>query len=362
MSRYRSFSYYSFSYSGVGYMPLSASSLNLATTAGLSSLYVTPNQREGVVIVGYGEMFTNIIAATLDANCEIIGVMRRDVVRHNKLIRFLKDVINPSLEYNYIKSYNLPEIIANKGINSAEFKWKLLKLNPDIMFIASWGEKIKKEIYDIPKIATINVHPSLLPKYRGPNPYFWVIKNQEESTGVSFHLVDSGYDTGAILAQEEVKIYPSDTGEALKKRVVLTARGVACELLKDLSEDVIIPLTQREELSSYYSYPDDLELDFEKTAEENYAIMRAIYSWDKAYFYHKNTLLLANPHKTVIENNTTGYKECGTIVEVDYKKNMIAVLCKGGKILKMSDLALEKWDKPFTSNYIKLDVKVGDII
>ena len=160
-----------------------------------------------VVIIGYGEMFTNLIAGTLDANCEIVGVLRKEMVKYTPIIRNIKDIICPSLDYNYIKSYNLPEIQA-RGVNTKEFKKELLKLSPDIMLVGSWGERIEKDIYNIPKIATINAHPSLLPKYRGPNPYFWVIKNQEQESGITLHLMDEGYDTGAILAQDIVKIYP----------------------------------------------------------------------------------------------------------------------------------------------------------
>ena len=68
-----------------------------------------------VVIVGYGEMFTNLIAAALDAECRIVGVLRRETVKYHPLIRKIKDIICPSLEYNYIRSYNLPEIYTHKG-------------------------------------------------------------------------------------------------------------------------------------------------------------------------------------------------------------------------------------------------------
>ena len=98
-----------------------------------------------VVIIGYGEMFTNLIAGTLDANCQICGVLRKETVKYPKFLRKIKDVLNPSLDYNYIRSYNLPEIEA-KSVNSPEFKKALLKLNPDIILVGSWGEKIKKEI------------------------------------------------------------------------------------------------------------------------------------------------------------------------------------------------------------------------
>lgn len=316
-----------------------------------------------VVIVGYGEMFTNLIAGTLDANCEIVGVLRNEMRKYSPFVRKIKDIINPSKDYNYIKSYNLPEIYAPKGVNSKEFKQALIKLNPDIILVGSWGEKFSKEIYDLPKIATINAHPSLLPKYRGPNPYYWVIRNQETVSGVTFHLIDTNYDTGAILAQEEVKIYPSDTGESLKQRTVLAARGVVCELLKDLSEDIIIPLQQREDKSSYYSYPEEFELDFKKDAEEIYANIRAHYPWAKTYFYHNITPLSPNPHKILIEENTSKYTETGTITDVDINLKTICILCGNNKILKMSDVNLYKeLDRPFTKNYLKCDIKVGDVI
>lgn len=315
-----------------------------------------------VVIIGYGEMFTNLIAGTLDSGMEIVGVLRKETVKYPCFLRWLKDIFNPSIEYNYIKSYNLPEIYA-KGVNTEEFKKQLLAINPDVILIGSWGEKFEKSTYDIPKIATINAHPSLLPKYRGPNPYFWVINNQEKISGVTFHLLDESFDTGAILAQEEVKIYPSDTGKSLKDRTVLVARGVVCELLKDLNEDIIIPLQQREEKSSYYSHPEGLELDFKKTAEENFALIRAIYPWDETYFYHKTTALTPNPHNIIIEENKTQFKEYGTIVECESKTKTIAVLCADNKILKMNNVNLfKRQDRHFTQNYIACDIKVGDII
>ena len=314
-----------------------------------------------VVIIGYGEMFTNLIAGTLDANCEIVGVFRKEMAKFPTLIRKFKDVFLPSLDHNYIKSYQLPEIKA-RGVNTKQFKKALLSLNPDIILVGSWGERISKEIYDIPKIASINVHPSLLPKYRGPNPYYWVIRNQEQTTGVSFHLIDNDYDTGAILAQEEVKIFPSDTGKTLKERTVLTARGVVCELLKDLSEDIIIPLTQIEEKSTYYSHPCDFELDFKKSAEENYAKIRAIYPWGEAYFYHNITCLSALPQGSEVITNSTYYTEPSTITDVNVDNKTIDVLCGDGKVLRIKCDNYKKYDRPFTRNYLRREVKVGEII
>ena len=311
-----------------------------------------------VVIIGYGEMFTNLIAGTLDANCDIVGVFRSEMKKYNPFIRKIKDIFFPSRDYNYIRSYNLNEIHA-RGVNTEKFKKELLKLNPDIILVGSWSEKFSKEIYDLPKIATINAHPSLLPKYRGPNPYFWAIKNMETSSGVTFHLVDENFDTGAILAQEEIKIFPSDTGKSLKERTVLTARGVVCELLKDLSEDIIIPLTQIEEKSSYYSHPNDYELDFNESAEQNAALVRGIYPWDRAYFFHNNNCFVVLPEGLDIIENVTSYTNAGTVTEVNPQDKTIQVICSDNKILKMKIEHLKKYDRPFTSNYIKREIKIG---
>lgn len=313
-----------------------------------------------VVVIGYGDMFTNLIAGALDADCEIVGVLRKDTIKYPSVIKKLRDILNPSTEYSYIKSYNLPEITGVKSVNDNQFKKKLLKLNPDIILVGSWGEKFDKSVCDIPKIAAINVHPSLLPKYRGPNPYFWTIRNMEQESGVTFHLMDEKYDNGAILAQEIVKIYPSDTGKSLKQRTVLTARGVCCELLKTLKEDLIIPLQQNKDKATYFSYPDNLELDFKKSAEENYALVRASYPWYKTCFYNDITALVPNPETTYIEDNDTDFKTPGTVTYADSKTRTISVLCEGGKILRMAGVSLYKnCDKPFTGNYIKRDIQEG---
>ena len=103
-----------------------------------------------VVIIGYGEMFTNMIAGTLDSGATIVGVLRHDRVKYLPPVRRLKEIFNPDCDYNYVKSYGLHEINANSA-NSDSFRKQLLKLNPDIMIVASWSEKIEKATFDIPK-------------------------------------------------------------------------------------------------------------------------------------------------------------------------------------------------------------------
>ena len=142
------------------------------------------------------------------------------------------------------------------------------------------------------------------------------------------------------------KIYPSDTGKTLKERTVLTARGVVCELLKDLSEDIIIPLTQNEDKSTYYSHPCGLELDFSKSAEENHALIRAIHPWGEAYFYHDIACLAALPQGSEVLENNTKYTDKKTITNVNIHNKTIDVLCGDGKILRIRCEHYKKYDRP----------------
>ena len=314
-----------------------------------------------VVIIGYGEMFSNIIAGTLDSGAEIAGVFRHDRIKYNSFVRWFKDMINPETDYNYIKSYNLHEIKA-KSANSEDFRKQLLKLNPDIMLVASWSEKLEKLTYDIPKIASINIHPSLLPKYRGPNPYIHVIKNREKVSGVTLHLIDSGFDTGAVLDSREVKVYDSDTSKELKSRTAQIARGAICELLQKMSEDVVFPILQNENSATYFSNDFDTDLDFNKSAEEIVAQIKAIHPWGKTFFYHKNEILSPDPYKLVIIEYNTNGKQNGTVVASDYKDRSITVVCPNNKLLKMSGIKLYgKYKQFLTKGYIKRFVKTGDI-
>ena len=262
----------------------------------------------------------------------------------------------------YAEEKGLP-VYQPKTLRDEAFAELLRQIDPEVIVVVAFGKILPANVLDYPKYGCVNVHGSLLPKYRGPNPYYWVIKNQEKESGVTFHLMDDKFDTGAILSQEIVKIYPTDTGKTLKERTVLTARGVVSELLNVLSEDVVIPLQQREDQATYFSYPEEFELNFKKSSNEIYANIRAHYPWNKTYFYHKITALTPNPHKISIEENKTEYTDYGTIVDFDIETKTLSILCGDNKVLKMSDINLYKnIDKRFTKNYIKLEIATGDII
>ena len=315
-----------------------------------------------VVILGYGEMLSNLIAGTLDSGSQLVGVFRYDRVRKSRFKRWLDDLFNPAVDYNYIKSYKIDEIKATSA-NSEQFRNMLMKLKPDVVLVGSWGERIEKATFMIPRLATINVHPSLLPKYRGPNPYLQTIKHCETQSGISFHLMDENFDTGSILRQSIVEIAPDDTGKELKERTVLIARLEICELLKSLDEDLIIPLSQDESKASYYSQIESLDtmLDFSKTADEVSAHIRALHPWSKAYFCYGGEFFVANPYHIEVLENKTDINDCGIILAKNPKEKSLIITCANNSMIKLSRVNLYgNYIKFLTGLFIKYRIKIYD--
>lgn len=306
-----------------------------------------------VVILGKGEMLSNLIEGTIDSGCEIAGVFRYEYTMNDIFLPF-KDFFKPANDLTLIKQYKLHQIKCNSA-NSEEFKRELIKLNADVMLVGTWGEKIKKEIFNTPVIASVNVHPSLLPKYRGPNPYLQNILHRETKSGLTFHLINEKFDEGAILTQKQIQILPNDTSKELKERTVFQARLMCAEILKKLEYGVVIPIAQKNEDASYFPNISDNDkmLDFQnETAEQIHARIRALHPWLPTYYAYKNKFFIPNPYKLKILNADKG--KVGEIIDFDYKIRSITVKCLNGKALKMDGVKLYGFlNRPFTKFYIK---------
>lgn len=310
-----------------------------------------------VVIVGYDEMFAQLIKGCMIAGYKPVGVFRYDRVKYNPLLLKIKDCLLPSKDKSFLSGYKLYEIKA-RSVNSEAFRKELIRLNVDVVFVGSWGEKFKKETINIPKIGTINCHPSLLPKYRGPNSYAQVILNDEKKTGVTFHLMDENYDTGAILQQVEVEIKPDDTGGSLKTRCCQTAGLEVGKLLLQMDNEMILPVNQREDLATYQPQisEKDVLLNFEHTAESIERRVRAFLPWSECYIAHKNRFFTFNKCEIVGET----CERQGKLVEKG--KNYFCVVAGDKKIIKFSGVKLYGSSRLFTKLYASISLKIGDIM
>ena len=254
-----------------------------------------------VVIVGSGEMACSLLLGVKEAGHNIVGFFRNERVSMNPVKRFFRDLFAPSDFYLLAKNYKIHEIKAI-SVNSEKFRREIRTLNADVILVATWGEKFSQKTINTPRLATINCHPSMLPKHRGPNPYMSAIVNGEDTTGVSFHLMDEGYDTGAILLQKEVPILFSDTGYTLKLRCAQTARFSITEILTGVENGNLNPEPQNESDASYYPRitNKDIYIDFSMDATDIYNKVRGFNPWADCYLRVRGQFLKIG-HAAVVD-------------------------------------------------------------
>src|SRR5258708_10957196 len=131
--------------------------------------------------------------------------------------------------------------------NNADFRAQLTALAPDAIVVVGYGRMIPQWMLDLPPLGNINLHASLLPKYRGAAPIQWAIALGETVTGVTTIKIDAGLDTGDILLQREIPIAPDDTAETLAPKLAAAGPDLTLTTLRALETGPISPLRQDQE-------------------------------------------------------------------------------------------------------------------
>ncbi|MCG2697598.1 methionyl-tRNA formyltransferase, partial [Candidatus Parcubacteria bacterium] len=155
---------------------------------------------------------------------------------------------------------------------------ELKSLDADLFVIVAYGKIIPQSILDIPKLGCVNVHPSLLPKYRGPSPMQSAILNQELETGVSIMLIDDKMDHGPILSQKIIKIDEQETPESLSQKVIDLGGPQLIETIKAYFQGSIKPQEQNHEQVTFCKIltREDGRINWQKSAETIHAQIRAL--------------------------------------------------------------------------------------
>ena len=156
--------------------------------------------------------------------------------------------------------------------------------NPDVIVVAAYGQIIPKSVLDAPKYGCVNIHGSLLPKYRGASPIQQSVLNGDKITGVTTMLMDVGIDTGDILLTKETEIGENETSGELFDRLADLGGELILETLKALEEGTVTPVKQDESLSSHTSKIDKslCPIDFTKSADEVHNKVRGLNPWPVA--------------------------------------------------------------------------------
>jgi len=180
---------------------------------------------------------------------------------------------------------NLPTTQPDRIKTNDAFRAQLTNIQPDAIIVVGYGRIIPQWMLDLPPLGNINLHASLLPKYRGAAPIQWAIANGETVTGNTTMRIDAGLDTGDILLQHELPISPDDTAETLAPRLADTGADLLVETLRGLGAGSIHPRKQdnsQATLAPILKKEDGL-IDFNRTAQEILNRLRAFQPWPGAY-------------------------------------------------------------------------------
>ena len=178
------------------------------------------------------------------------------------------------------------KILQPVNIKDPLFLNGLSKIMPEIIVVVAYGRILPAQILRLPSHGCINVHASLLPKYRGAAPIQWAIINGEKKTGITTMLMDEGLDTGNILLQEETEISSDDNAETLGNKLAEIGASLLIRTIKGIRSGYIKPIPQKG--TPGYAPPlkkEDGRLNWSKTATEIFNFVRGMYPWPCAYCY-----------------------------------------------------------------------------
>ncbi|MBZ5573746.1 MAG: methionyl-tRNA formyltransferase [Acidobacteriia bacterium] len=188
---------------------------------------------------------------------------------------------------------NLPVNQPEKIRDNEDFRAQLAAIKPDAIIVVGYGRIIPDWMLDLPRLGNINLHASLLPKYRGAAPIQWAIARGESKTGVTTMRIDAGLDTGDILLQREVPIATEDTAETLAPRLAAVGAELMVETLNGLAAGTIHALPQDHSQATLAPIlkKEDGRIDFSRTALEIYNRLRGFQPWPGAFTSFRSKLL-----------------------------------------------------------------------
>lgn len=247
-----------------------------------------------------------------------------------------KAILTPPPVKVIAESNNIPVFQPNSLKNGEGVK--ILKdLNPDVVIVVAYGKILPKDFLEYAKYGCINIHGSILPKYRGAAPIQWSVLNGEKYAGVTSMQMNEGLDTGDILLVEKTEILKDETSGELYERLTVLGAKVLLETLEAIKNNSLKPIKQNDDESSYAKMLDKSlsKIDWNLTAEVVHNTIRGLDPWPIALtrFDDKNLKLFSS---TLVEGEYN--KTAGTVL---LDKNGLLVVCGDKKAVLIKEVQLE---------------------
>lgn len=245
--------------------------------------------QQRVLFLGMPDVFSHaVLEPLLNRGVNIVGVVMPGTEPHSELQNIGGIPIVQSTNHSTIEKlaleFHIP-VSYVQDVSSDEFRSEVQQYKPDYILVACFPSKLPSDIWNMPKIACLNLHPSLLPAYRGPYPVFWQLKNGEMKTGTSLHLVNDEIDAGDLVLQTEVPLRSGMRGRAIDSKLGEFGAKLFLESLRLYQNNNINIQPQSWIQASYMPVPrfDDFEISPAWSARHAFSFIRGTEEWGRTY-------------------------------------------------------------------------------
>lgn len=295
-----------------------------------------------VIFMGTPDFAVPTLEKLVENKYEVVAVVTQPDKPKNRGMQLQESPVK-----EVAKKYNIPVLQPKKVRGDMEFLEKIKSFNADVSVVVAFGQILPKEVLYATKYGSINVHGSLLPKYRGAAPIQWSVINGDETAGVTTMYMDEGLDTGDMILKAEVKIGEEETAGELYERL----KVIGADLLIKTLIEVENGTATREKQPSDFSYAPMLsketgKIDWNKTSREIDCLVRGVSPWPGAYTELNGKKFKVHKVK-VLELKG----EAGSIIEASDKNGLIIGTQDGA--IELVEIQPENKKRMFAKDYLR---------
>ncbi len=282
-----------------------------------------------IVFMGTPEFAVPSLKALVESGRTVCGVFTQPDKPKNRGMKFL-----PTPVKEYALTQNIP-VFQPATLRDGEALTILKELKPDLIVVAAYGKILPPDILELPRLGCINVHSSLLPKYRGAAPINWAILNGENESGVTIMYMAEGLDTGDIIASETTPIRIDETAQELHDRLAEIGAELLTRVVEKFEAGDVTAVPQDDSLSCYAPMlsKELSPIDWNRTARQIHDQVRGLYPWPSAIAEVNG--VRCKILKTALTGEST-HKAPGSFVQAD--KHGMKIACGGGEVLEIVEL------------------------
>lgn len=284
-----------------------------------------------IIFAGTPPIAAGVLQALVDAKYSVIACLTQPDRPQGRGLKLTASAVKSCALDNSIP------VLQPDSLKQDEIKQQLRALKPDLMIVMAYGLLLPADVLQIPKLGCINLHASILPKWRGAAPIQYSILSGDQQSGITYMQMDVGMDTGDILAVYPCEILPTDTCNELHNRLAEIAKKSCIEFLNKLERSLIKPVAQDHTQASYAHKIDksQAKIDWSNTVTQIDRAIRAYNPWPIAYCNFKHDTVRIWRAEIINSQSIDAHTASGTIIKIDQSGIQVAT---GAGILNIIEM------------------------